>query len=98
MPWVLQLLASGGTGGAQESAIALLLHLDRSRFEVEAVSLTDGLTVKRLRELGIRVTVIPPRDDESTVRELVAYLRAEWGQNRGGGSTATVPAGSPAAR
>ncbi|MEK6191335.1 MAG: glycosyltransferase [Chloroflexota bacterium] len=74
-PRVLQLLATGGTGGAQESAIALLVHLDRSRFEIEAVSLADGRSIQRLRELGIRVTVIPPEDDESTVRELVAYLR-----------------------
>jgi len=72
---VLQLLATGGTGGAQESAISLLLHLDRSRFEVEAVCLTEGRTLQRLREVGIRVTVIPLRDDESTVRELAAYLR-----------------------
>jgi len=74
-PRILQLLATGGTGGAQESAIALLLRLDRSRFEVEAASLADGRTVQRIREMGIRVTVIPPQDDESTVRELVAYLR-----------------------
>jgi len=71
---VLQLLATGGTGGAQESAIAILLHLDRSRFDVEAVCLTEGRTVERLRELGIRVTVVPTHDDESIVRELVAYL------------------------
>jgi len=72
---VLQLLATGGTGGAQESAIAVLLHLDQSRFEVEAVFLSDGRTVQRIRELGIPVTVIPSQDDESTVRELVAHLR-----------------------
>jgi len=72
---VLQLLATGGTGGAQESVIALLINLDRSRFEVEAISLTDGRTVQRIRETGIRVTVIPPQDDESIIRELVAYLR-----------------------
>ncbi|MGH2483691.1 MAG: glycosyltransferase family 4 protein, partial [Candidatus Limnocylindria bacterium] len=72
---VLQLLATGGTGGAQESAIALLLHLDRSRFEVEAVCLAEGRTVERLRDLGIPVIVIPAQDDESTVHELAAYLR-----------------------
>jgi len=49
--------------------------LDRSRFEVEAASLADGRAVERIRKLGIRVTVIPPQDDESTVRDLVAYLR-----------------------
>jgi glycosyltransferase involved in cell wall biosynthesis len=74
-PRVIQLLATGGTGGAQESVIALLRHLDPSRFDVEAVALTDGRAVRRLRDLGIRVTVLPPQDDESTVRELVALLR-----------------------
>jgi glycosyltransferase involved in cell wall biosynthesis len=74
-PRILQLLATGGTGGAQESAIALLVHVDRSRFEVEAVCLTEGRTVRRLRDLGVGVTVIPSLDDESTVRELAAYLR-----------------------
>jgi glycosyltransferase involved in cell wall biosynthesis len=72
---VLQLLATGGTGGAQESAIGLLLNLDRSRFEGEAALLSDGRAVRRLHELGIRVTLIPPQDDESTVRHLAAYLR-----------------------
>ncbi|MGH2488643.1 MAG: glycosyltransferase, partial [Candidatus Limnocylindria bacterium] len=75
LPRVLQLLATGGTGGAQESVVGLLLHLDRTRFEVEAVCLADGRTVERLHELGIGVTVIPSQDDGSTVRDLVAYLR-----------------------
>ena len=74
-PRVLQLLGTGGTGGAQESAISLLLHLDRSRFEVEAVCMTEGRTVERLRELDIPVTVLAPQDDESTVRELAAYFQ-----------------------
>lgn len=74
-PRVVQLLETGGMGGAQESAVALLLHLDRSRFEVEAVSLSGGASVRRLRELGVAVTVLGPQDDASTVRELAAYLR-----------------------
>ena len=74
-PRVLQLLATGGTGGAQESVIALLAQLDRSRFEVEAISLADGRSFQRIRELGIRVTVFRPQNDESTFRELVAHIR-----------------------
>jgi glycosyltransferase involved in cell wall biosynthesis len=73
-PRILQLLATGGAGGAQESAIALLVHLDRSAFEVEAVSLTDGAAIRRLRDLGIKATVLAPQDDASAVRELVAIL------------------------
>ncbi|MEX0631042.1 MAG: glycosyltransferase family 4 protein [Chloroflexota bacterium] len=74
-PRVLELLATAGVGGAQESVISLMRRLDSSRFQVEALTLADGPAVGRLRELGVDVTVIPPQDDESTVRELVAYLR-----------------------
>jgi hypothetical protein len=41
-PRVLQLLATGGNGGAQESYTGLLLGLDRSRYEVRALSLSAG--------------------------------------------------------
>ena len=61
-------------GGAQESAISLLLHLDRSRFEVEAICLTDGAAVRRVRGLGIPVTVIDGDDREATTA-LAAHLR-----------------------
>ena len=72
---VVQLLATAGTGGAQESVVGLLRHLDPSRFEVEAVCLTEGRAVERIRGMGIVATVIPPLDDELTVGELVANLR-----------------------
>lgn len=74
-PRILQLLATGGTGGAQESYTGLLLRLDRSRYEVRAVSLSAGSAVQRLRRLGLAVEVIDEADDEAAVRELAAYLR-----------------------
>ena len=74
-PRVLQLLATGGTGGAQESYSGLLLRLDRERYEVRAVSLSAGSAVLRLRRLGIAVDVIDEPNDEAAVRELAAYLR-----------------------
>jgi glycosyltransferase involved in cell wall biosynthesis len=72
---VIQLLATGTVGGAQESATALMLHLDRSRFEVEAWALDDGAAVRRLHDLGYPVTVLGSGDDAATVRELTALLR-----------------------
>lgn len=69
-----QLLATAGLGGAQESAISLLVHLDRSRFEVEAICLTDGAAVRRLRGLGVPVTVLDG-DDRQAVTALAAHLR-----------------------
>ena len=76
-PRVLQLLATGGSGGAQESYTGLLLGLDRSRYEVRALSLSAGSAVQRLRALGVPVEVLDEADDEVAVRELAAWLRRE---------------------
>jgi glycosyltransferase involved in cell wall biosynthesis len=76
-PRLLQLLATGSTGGAQESYSGLLLRLDRSRYEVRALSLSRGSAVQRLRRLGLEVEVIDEPDDEAAVRELAAYLRRQ---------------------
>jgi len=74
-PRILQLLATGGTGGAQESYTELLLHLDREKYEVAALSLSRGSAVQRLRRLGIEVDVIDETDDVAAVRALASYLR-----------------------
>ena len=74
---MLQLLATGGNGGAQESYSGLLLRLDRSAYEVRALSLSRGSAVQRLRRLGLQVEVIDEADDEAAVHELAAYLRRE---------------------
>lgn len=74
-PRILQLLATGGNGGAQESYTGLLLRLDRTRYDVRALSLSAGSAVARLRHLGVTVDVIDQADDELAVRELAAWLR-----------------------
>ncbi len=74
-PRILQLLATGGNGGAQESYTGLLLRLDRTRYDVRALSLTAGSAVARLRRLGITVDVLDETDDELAIRELAAWLR-----------------------
>jgi glycosyltransferase involved in cell wall biosynthesis len=76
-PRLLQLLATGGNGGAQESYTGLLLRLDRSRYDVRALSLSAGSAVSRLRSLGVPVEVIDEADDELAIRELSAWLRRE---------------------
>jgi glycosyltransferase involved in cell wall biosynthesis len=76
-PRLLQLLATGGNGGAQESYTGLLLRLDRSRYDVRALSLSAGSGVSRLRALGVTVDVIDEADDELAVRELSRWLRRE---------------------
>ncbi len=54
-----------------------MLRLDRSRYEVRALSLSSGSAVYRLRRLGISVDIIDEPDDESAIRELTAYLRRD---------------------
>ena len=76
-PRILQLLATGGNGGAQESYTGLLLRLDRARYDVRALSLSAGSAVSRLRALGISVEILDEADDEQAVRELAAWLRRE---------------------
>jgi len=76
-PRLLQLLATGGNGGAQESYTGLLLRLDRQAYEIRALSLSAGSAVQRLSRLGVSVDVIEAEDDEAAVRELAAYLRRE---------------------
>jgi glycosyltransferase involved in cell wall biosynthesis len=76
-PRLLQLLATGGNGGAQESYTGLLLRLDRAKYEVRALSLSAGSAVQRIRRLGIPVDVIDEADDEAAIRELAAWLRRE---------------------
>ncbi len=72
---VVQLLATGKVGGAQGSVTDLMLRLDRSRFAVEAISLTDGPAVDRMRGLDLPVTVLDEPDDRLAVRALAAHLR-----------------------
>jgi glycosyltransferase involved in cell wall biosynthesis len=72
---VVQLLATGHVGGAQGSAIDLMRALDPGEFAAEAVSLTDGPAVDRMRRLGMTVTVLDEPDDGVAVRRLAAYLR-----------------------
>ena len=74
-PRILQLLATGGNGGAQESYTGLLLRLDRARYDVRALSLSSGSAVSRLRALGVTVDVLDEPDDARAVRDLAAWLR-----------------------
>jgi glycosyltransferase involved in cell wall biosynthesis len=60
---VTQLLASGAGGGAQSSARNLVARLDRDRFDVEAITLSDGPAVRWLRAVGVATHVVDEADD-----------------------------------
>ena len=72
---VVQLLATGANGGAQEATWSLVRGMDHTRYDTELVSLSDGPTVRRFERAGYRTTVIETSDDQEALRRLVAHLR-----------------------
>jgi glycosyltransferase involved in cell wall biosynthesis len=72
---VVEVLATGTNGGAQEHLFNLVTRMDASRFDVSIVSLSQGSAVRKLRRHGFDVTVIDEPDDDAAVALLAAYLR-----------------------
>ncbi|MGA3056683.1 MAG: glycosyltransferase [Candidatus Limnocylindrales bacterium] len=67
---VLEVMATGTNGGAQEHVYSLVTRLNRECYEVRVVSLSHGSSVRRLQKAGIDVTVIDEPDDRAAVRAL----------------------------
>jgi glycosyltransferase involved in cell wall biosynthesis len=74
---VVELVASGTNGGAQEHVASLLSHLDRNAWDARVISLSDGSAVRRWRALGFQVEVVRELSDAAAV-ERVAALLEEW--------------------
>ena len=55
---VVELLATGTTGGAQQQVHSLVSRLDPARYETTVISLGDGRAVRRMQAAGIDVRVI----------------------------------------
>lgn len=73
---VVEVLATGTNGGAQEHVCSLVSRIDRSRYDVRVVSLSAGSAVRRLERLGFPVCVIDDPDDDKASAELADYLAA----------------------
>jgi len=73
---VVELLATGTNGGAQESVVNTVLRLDASRHDVHVISLSHGSTVARLQRLGIAVEVIDDEDNQRAAELLADRLIA----------------------
>jgi glycosyltransferase involved in cell wall biosynthesis len=71
----VQLLATGKVGGAQGSVTDLMVRLDPARFQVEAICLTDGPAVDRMRQLHLPITVLRESNDRDVVRALASHLQ-----------------------
>jgi glycosyltransferase involved in cell wall biosynthesis len=73
---VVEILATGTSGGAQEHVFGLMSRLDETRYEASVVSLSAGSAVRKLQRHGFDVTVIDDPDDDGAVRALTAHLAA----------------------
>jgi glycosyltransferase involved in cell wall biosynthesis len=71
---VVEVLATGTSGGAQEHVFGLMSRLDKTYYDASVVSLSAGSAVRKLQRNGFDVTVIDEPDDDAAVRALVAHL------------------------
>jgi glycosyltransferase involved in cell wall biosynthesis len=73
---VVELLATGSNGGAQEHLFNLVTRIDRERYDVSIVALTAGSAIRRLERTGVPVCVIEEPDDEAAIQAVAAHLAA----------------------
>lgn len=74
---IVQVVATGSNGGAQEHVWNLLERLDRSRYDLSVISLSDGAAVRRFRALGVPVTVVDEADDAAALDRVVSLLEED---------------------
>jgi glycosyltransferase involved in cell wall biosynthesis len=73
---VVELLATGTSGGAQEHVFNIVSRLDRSRYDVSVLSLGNGAAVRRLERAHIDVCVLDDMDDAAAIEAVAAHLAA----------------------
>jgi glycosyltransferase involved in cell wall biosynthesis len=73
---VVELLATGTSGGAQEHVFNLVTRLDRARYDVSVLSLSNGPAVRRLERSGISTCVLEDMDDDAAIVAVAAHLTA----------------------
>ena len=73
---VVEVMATGTNGGAQEHVYSLVTRMDPANYDVRVVSLSHGSSVRRLEKAGIEVAVIDEPDDRTAVRALAEMLSA----------------------
>ncbi len=71
---VVEVLATGTNGGAQEHLLSLVTRIDKSRYDVSVVALSGGGAVRKLQRADIPVIVIDDPDDAIAVGALAAHL------------------------
>ena len=71
---VVEILATGTNGGAQEHLFSLMSRLDTAHYDASVVALSAGSAVRKMERNGIAVTVIDEPDDGEAVRALTVHL------------------------
>jgi glycosyltransferase involved in cell wall biosynthesis len=71
---VVEVLATGTNGGAQEHLYSLVTRMDAARFDVSIVALSTGSAVRKLQRAGASVTLIEDPDDAIATGALAAHL------------------------
>ena len=71
---VVEILATGTNGGAQEHLYSLLTRIDHARYDVSVVALSTGSAVRKLQRAGLPVLVVDEPDDAIAVGALAAHL------------------------
>jgi glycosyltransferase involved in cell wall biosynthesis len=71
---VVEVLATGTSGGAQEHVYSLMTRLDTTRYDASIVALSAGSAVRKLQRAGFDVTVIDEPDEAIAVGALTARL------------------------
>jgi glycosyltransferase involved in cell wall biosynthesis len=73
---VVELLATGTSGGAQEHVFNLVSRIDKSRYDVSVLALSGGAGVRRLERTGISVCVLDEMPDDEAVEAVASHLAA----------------------
>ena len=73
---IVEVLATGSNGGAQEHVFNLISRIDRKRYDVSLVALTNGSAIRRIERTGVPVCVIEEPDDELATQQLADHLAA----------------------
>ena len=73
---MVELLATGSSGGAQEHVANVIGRIDRSRYDVSVLSLSGGAGVRRIEKTGVPVCVLDDMPDEEAIDAVAAHLAA----------------------
>ena len=71
---VVEVMATGTNGGAQEHVYSLVTRLNPECYDVRVVSLSHGSSVRRLQRAGVDVSVIDEPNDRQSVQALADLL------------------------